>query len=153
MALADWMISQINKPSNQAAVEYPAPIGNEAVRMFYLTHIDNAQNLQEVATLVRAIGDIRRLFIYNTQKAVALRAPAPQIALAQWLFDQFNSLERQNSPLEYKLADGPENLVRVFYLTHADTPQRLQEIAVQVRTTTSVRRLFTYNAPKAMALR
>jgi hypothetical protein len=41
----------------------------------------------------------------------------------------------------------------VFDLTNTETAQRLQEIATQVRSMTEVRRLFTYNAPKAVALR
>jgi len=43
--------------------------------------------------------------------------------------------------------------VRVFFLAQADTPQRLQEIAVLVRSTTGLRRLFTYNALSAVVAR
>jgi hypothetical protein len=43
--------------------------------------------------------------------------------------------------------------VRVFFLTRAESQQRLQEIATEVRSTTEVKRIFIYNAPRAMALR
>jgi hypothetical protein len=44
-------------------------------------------------------------------------------------------------------------VVRVFYLTQSESPQRLQQIATEVRKTTAVKRIFTYNAPRAMTLR
>ncbi len=44
-------------------------------------------------------------------------------------------------------------MVRVFYLTHTGTPQRLQEIATEVRSMAQIRRLFIYNAPRALAMR
>ncbi|MGH9720246.1 MAG: hypothetical protein ACRD8O_08540 [Bryobacteraceae bacterium] len=54
---------------------------------------------------------------------------------------------------EHRLTGVGDDVVRVFYLTRAETPQRLQEIAVQLRSMTEVRRLFTYNAHRAVALR
>jgi hypothetical protein len=46
-----------------------------------------------------------------------------------------------------------EDVVRVFYLPHSGTVQHFQEIATFVRSTTQIRRAFTYNAPRALTLR
>jgi hypothetical protein len=46
-----------------------------------------------------------------------------------------------------------DEVVRVFYMANARTPQELQEIAVAVRSTTNMQRLFINNAQKAVAWR
>ena len=43
--------------------------------------------------------------------------------------------------------------MRVFYVAGAQTAQDFQAIATQVRTSAKIRRAFTYNAPRALALR
>jgi hypothetical protein len=90
-----------------------------------------------------------------------LRGTAGQIALAEWLINELDQpipeALAQQSPNPAAHEDRPsgtgDDVARVFYLTHAQTAQRLQEIATQVRSMTEVRRLFTYNAPRALALR
>ncbi len=157
IALAEWLFGELDRSKDQSPVtrEYRVPGGGEdLVRVFYLTNASTPVELQEVATLVRSMSDIRRLFTYNAPRALVVRTTSGQMALAEWLIKE---LDKSRSPKpdtsEYRLPGGGDDIVRVFYLTHAGTPQRLQEIATQVRSMTAVRRLFTYNAPKAMALR
>ncbi len=47
----------------------------------------------------------------------------------------------------------PEDTVRVYYLQHAGTVANFQQIAQFVRTTAQIRRVFTYNAPRVLAVR
>lgn len=157
IALAEWLFSELDRQPSQTSAphEYRLPgSGDDVVRVFYLAHAETALDLQEVATLVRSMGDIRRLFTYTAPRALVSRGTAGQIALAEWLITE---LDRRPSEIsvthEYRLPGSGDDVVRVFYLMHPATPQRLQEIAVQVRTTAAIRRLFTYNAPRAMALR
>src|SRR5882672_4181536 len=53
------------------------------VKVFYLKNVSTAQELQEIATDVRSICDIRRLFTYNGQMALIVRAEADRVALAE----------------------------------------------------------------------
>jgi hypothetical protein len=64
-----------------------------------------------------------------------------------------NQPPRTPAPHEYRPAGTADDVVRVFFLTHAESPQRLQQIATGVRSTTEVKRIFTYTAPRAMTLR
>ena len=160
IALADWLFNELDKPPQQtpdtATHEYKLPDSGEIVRVFYLTHTETVRDLQEVATVVRSIGTIRRMFTYNAPRAVAMRGTAEQVALAEWLFNELNQPVKQRpdaGPHEYRVPGARDDVVGVFYLTHAPTLQRFQEIATHVRSTTEVRRLFTYNAPRAVALR
>lgn len=52
-----------------------------------------------------------------------------------------------------KRRDYEDNVVKVFYLSNATSVQEFQEIATAIRTVVEVRRVFTYNAQKAMIVR
>jgi hypothetical protein len=41
----------------------------------------------------------------------------------------------------------------VLYLAHAKTTQDFQKSATAIREATQIKRVFTYNAPRAMAVR
>lgn len=111
MTLAAWLVEQLNQPANVAA---PAPheyrlLGDDVTRVFELTYPQTAQQLQEIVTLVRSVGDIPRLFLYSERRAVALHGTAEQVALAAWLVSELdkpvNGQATQNStpPHEYRL--------------------------------------------------
>ena len=158
IALAEWLFSELDRPANRQALmrEYrPSASGDDWARVFFLAHTETSQDLQEVATLVRSIADIPRLFIYTAPRAVVARGTAGQMALAEWLLKELdNPAQSQNSAIhEYRMSGTDANLVRLFYLTRAETPQRLQEIATQVRSRTEARRFFTILRQKAVVLR
>jgi general secretion pathway protein D len=56
---------------------------DQIVRVFYLKNVNTAQELQEIATDVRTVCDIRRLFTYTAQMALIVRAEADKVALAE----------------------------------------------------------------------
>ena len=80
-----------------------------------------------------------------------------QMVFAEWLVKELdqpaNQPPRTPAPHEYRPSGTVDDLVRVFFLTHAEGPQRLQQIAAEVRSTTQIKRIFTYNAPRALTLR
>ncbi len=55
------------------------------VQVFYLKNVTKVQELQEIATAVRSVTDIRRLFTYNSQNAILVRGTKDQVALAEKL--------------------------------------------------------------------
>ncbi len=57
----------------------------QVMQVFYLNNITKAQELQEVATNVRTVADIRKLFTYNAQNAIIVKAEADRVALAEKL--------------------------------------------------------------------
>jgi hypothetical protein len=80
------VIDQRHGPSPIGRHEYRLPGGgDDVVRVFYLTHAETAQRLQEIAT---SMAEIRRLFIYNAPRAMAVRGTAGQIALADRLIQE-----------------------------------------------------------------
>ena len=53
---------------------------DEVMKVFYLTNATSIQEIQEIATAVRTLGDIRRVFPLNAQKALIVRATLDQMA-------------------------------------------------------------------------
>jgi general secretion pathway protein D len=55
------------------------------VKTFYLKNLTTPQELQEVATILRAVTDIRRVFTYNAQNIVMVRGEIDKVLLAEKL--------------------------------------------------------------------
>lgn len=60
------------------------------VKVFYLRNVGTVQELNEIATVVRTLTDIRRLFPYNAQNALVARGTVDQIALAEKLIQDLD---------------------------------------------------------------
>lgn len=60
------------------------------VKVFYLQNVTTVQELQEIATNVRSVADIRRLFTYNSQNAIVVRDTADKVMLAEKLIQDLD---------------------------------------------------------------
>jgi general secretion pathway protein D len=58
---------------------------DEVVKTFYVTNATSVQEFQEIATAIRTVADIRRVFTYNAQKAMIVRGSVDAVALAEKL--------------------------------------------------------------------
>lgn len=159
--LAEWMLTELDRTSVPDSVTKEFHVsnnGDDVVRMFYLPNTATVQNFQEVATAVRTVADIRRVFTYNAARAMAVRGTADQIAAVDFMvqeLDQPANAKRTDSR-EYPMIDPQnhgETAVRVFYLPYTSTPQQFQEVATLIRTVEEIRRVYTYNAARALVLR
>ena len=166
-ALGEWLFLQLDQPANRPAIasssatyDYRASGSPEdKVRVFYLAHAETPQQIQETSTILRSIADIRRVFTYNATRAIAVRGTADQLAIAEWLIaelDQAPVTEAKAasaSSREYLMTVRPEDRVRILYPARAATPQELLQAAAAIRTQAGVRRVFTYHATQAVAVR
>ncbi len=157
-ATAEWLFNQLDqlvKPE-AAAAEFTTDSG-DLVRVFYFAQPLTNQELQEVATVVRSTGELRRLFVYSPSRAMVVRGSAADLRLAAWLFKEFD--QPSNRPgfaprvNEYRLFENEDDILQVFYLARTKTVQRLQGIATEVRTTIQIPRLFTSNLHRAIVVR
>ncbi len=55
----------------------------QVAKVFYLSNVNTAQELQEIVNAVRSIADIQRFFPYNSQNAIIAKGSADQVALAE----------------------------------------------------------------------
>ena len=56
---------------------------DEVVKTCYLTNVSTPQEMQEIATAIRGLTDLRRLFPVMSMNALIVRGPADKIALAE----------------------------------------------------------------------
>jgi len=159
IAMAEWLFNELDNPAIQTSVPHVYGVpgsDDDIVRLFYISTAPTIQDFQEISTLVRTMGNVRRVFTYNAPKALVIRGTAAQVGLAEWLVKE---LEPKASPssAEYRVVPGDqphdENVVRVLYLTHAGSVQDFQKTATQIRSATNITRMFTYNTGRALAVR
>lgn len=147
LALAEWLCNELEKPS-QGGFRVPGA-ADDVVRVFYLPYAPTPRTFQEVATMVRSIAEIRRMFTINEPRALAALGTSSQMALAEWLFGEMG---KPAAPFEYRMPEGGD-VVRVFDLPHTPTTRDLQEIVSLVRATAQFRLVFTYSETRAFAVR
>src|SRR5579863_5128018 len=58
---------------------------DDVVKIFYVTNSTSVQEFQEIATAVRTVAEIRRVFTYNAQRAMIVRDTIDKVALAEKL--------------------------------------------------------------------
>jgi len=125
-------------------------------RVLHITHAESDQQLQEIATDIRGITAIPDVSVDTAQKTLTLHGTAAQIAAAEWLLNQLDEsapTQRAENPAAHEYRLSGDDIVRVFHLANAPTPQALQEIATDVRSIANIRRLFTYTKSSAMTVR
>jgi hypothetical protein len=157
---AGWLFTQLDQAAPVASMrEYRLPAGNDnIVRVYYVTNAQTVQQFQEIATSIRTIADIRRLYTYNTQKAIVARGSSDQMSFVDWLLplmDRPVDAKPQHSVSgEYTTPDPhDEGTSRIFYVGYAPAIKDFQSLATSLRTIADIRRVYTYNAAQAMALR
>lgn len=158
---AQWLFPLLDAPNtaSMAKHEYQIPgVTDNILHLYYLQTPATTQQFQEVATAVRSIADIRRVFTYNGPKALMVRGTSDQVALADWLIGELDQPASAHTAAvhQYRMRGGftfDLSDIRVFYLTHAATVKDFQEIAVAIRSIGYIRQVFTYNQPRALIVR
>ena len=160
LAIADWVVSEVDRdtPSGTLTTQpFHDDRGRaEVVRIFALAHVNTPQQLQELTNLIRSISDLQRVFPYNALHQLVARGSAGQIAMADWLIQQLDREPGTPAP-DAGTRDIPSgykemHTAKVMYLTKAQTPQRLQEVTNQIRSTVKIQRAYPYNTLHALAL-
>jgi hypothetical protein len=140
LELAIWTLQQITGAGGDP-LRRVANSEEGSVRSFTLS-LDRAP-LQELATVVRSLTDVRRLLTMPGWGRMIVRGNAEQIRAVEWLVPAL-------------LTPGPRNYafegetIRLFDVS--GVPDRLAK-ATTIRRTTKVPRLFVMNTPPVLAVR
>jgi hypothetical protein len=165
LAAADWMIRELDQPGDAKRTDSPVHdivdtgyLPETKIRVFYLPYATTTQQFQEVATLIRTIAETRRLFTYNTRKAMIVRGDAAEMGLTDWIVHELaKPVTAETIASQTYTYSGPdrngEKSVRVFYVKDTPTVQEFQQVATQIRTEAKITRVFTYNETRALVLR
>ncbi len=136
-------------------------LGQSAVTQSATIHLANgetAQDLQEIIQTLSAVGDIRQVSIDSPKTGIAVSGTADQLAFARWLIGEFDRPPSGPVPVnsvkhEYKLQDGIDDVVRVFYLGNCESLEDIQGVMTSVRTVTDFRSVFPYSGQRALTVR
>ncbi len=79
------------------------------VKVFYLQNVTQPQDLQEMANNIRALTDIRRVFVSSAQNAIIVRGSADAVALAEKIV---NDLDRPKAEVVIDVFVMEANKVR-----------------------------------------
>ena len=151
--MAAWYVKQLDRATPPPSPQ-DYPVGNDdTVRMFFLAHVSTSQQLQEIVTNLRAIIDIKRLFIYDTLHALAVRGTGSQNAMATWLVNQLDQPIGVPSPAPNDYALSGDDVTHVFNLSNPRVPMETQEMVTLIRSVSDIQRIFTYNARKTIVVR
>ena len=100
----------------------PVLCAQDQSRVFHLHHMETAQDLNEFATMVRTVSDVRELSTDAAQKTMSVKGTASQIAIAEFLFTE---LDRQTVPdsvsQEFRVSNNADDVVHIFFLPHTAT--------------------------------
>ena len=167
MALAEWLFHELDRsatPSPAPAThEFGVPVrvpgaSDEVVKVFYLAYADK-QTLNDITMALRPLTDITRLFSCDTLRILVARGTADRTVVAEWIIhelDQPPSLIKPGTahayPLPFRLTGRSEDLVKVFYLAHADSDQVLMNMVQAIRTIAGVSRVYPIYLPRAVVL-
>ena len=152
--LADRLMSRLDRPAKaqpSAPVEIAATEG-ELVKLYYLRHMKSSEELQEVALIIRALSGVPRSITHPSRSTVIVGGPAQPLTLAAWLLAHLD-VDGEIKPDEYRVPGEEGEVVRLFSLPAALTPEQMQDVAVQLRNVTGLPRALTFNRPHILAVR
>jgi hypothetical protein len=163
--MAGWVINALDQPADALKPghqehSFPSDPRAGVAQLYFLASTDSPRGIQEIVNGTRSLADIQRCFPYNSRKVLLMRGTGDQIAFADWvlgLLDRPASSAADMTMHEYKVNTGyardTATIARVFFLNHTENPQEIQQVVNDVRTATSMQRIFPNNQAKAIAMR
>jgi hypothetical protein len=163
LAMSGWIVHALDQPAPPATTAPPlrylvAGKSDDVIRVFHLTHVSTAspQQIQEVLSTIRVVGDIQKVFNDTALEDLVVRGSANEIAFAEYLIGSLD-VERGSvtTSQEFDLQAPYRNwrVARVFYLKKMTTAQQMREILTVLRTVFGVQKVFTTTAQNAVVVR
>ena len=121
-------------------------------------HANSAQQYQEIAMVLRGVGQLPFVELMETAGRISFRGPREALPACEWLVKQLDRPRPAQLPAASAIFQGElhphgDDRFQVFHLAHAETPAQLQETAVVLRRVVLLRYVMTYNETKAVAIR
>jgi len=100
------------------------------------------------------VGEITQASLDVKAKALAVNGTPAQLAMASWIFNtMLQPAPANQATQEYRPAGSVNDVVRMVYLSHPQTPMSFQEIINAVRTIPEITKVFPYVAQNAIVMR
>ncbi len=132
-----------------------ASLTAQVERTFQFRNATAVQQVQEAATVIRSVGQIRDVTVNGSELIV--NGSKAQLDLAAWLFPQLDAV--LETPLPHKASGDflfggdQQDVVRVLRAAHAGSVQTFQAMATTIRSVTEIRQVFTDNRTSSIVMR
>jgi hypothetical protein len=166
VAFAGWLLGELDTPVQpiQTAVIHDHPVtyvparSGSLAQVFFLAHTETPLAMMEAVNLTRSMAEIQRLFPVNQHHALLMRGTPEQIAFANWILMELDKPVSKGTAatLEYKVPqslDRTSSVAHLMYLSNPHQPQAVLDLIKEIRTTTSIQRMFYDSAHNAVAMR
>jgi hypothetical protein len=152
VAFSEWILDQIQRKPDSAPHEFtvggPDPAWEREARVNFLSNMTAPQQMQELLTVLRTVGDIQKIFSYSTLHALVLRSAGSELQRAEWLIQQ---LDQTSGPASFTAPSG-DDVTRVFRLRNA-TLQGIQAAVTGIRPDLNIKKIFATTAPATIVVR
>jgi hypothetical protein len=158
IAVAQWIVDGLDQPvtpdatnkqiRDTAVRSYTVPgAKDDVLRIFYLSNVETPQNVQELITALRTVGQIKYIYNYTPLHALTVRGTADEIAMSAWMIDEIDQPPnvRTEGIHQFQSSDPKFPLVRAFYLAHR-TQKDIQETLTSLRRDAHIQRAFSHTA-------
>jgi hypothetical protein len=140
-----------------ASVAFAQSAPDAGTRTFYFQNITTVSGAQQVANTIRTVVQSPGVSLDSSGKSLTVSGAAAEVAMAAWLFQKLDNLPAEGaaSPSfsEYPAPGTDADVMRVYRLANALTPQGLGEITNAIRTTEQLQYLMPCAASGALAMR
>jgi hypothetical protein len=156
--MAEWLLQQLDKTPGKTQSETPefhSTKKDDNLAVFYLAHVKGPRGIQEALTVLRTVADVQKVFAYSALNALAVRAPAGQMALAKWMIQAMDKDAgvREANGSQFLIEGVRDPIVRVYYLANAATIDDMNRMLTAVRTTGGIMKTFTLTANRTIFIR
>jgi hypothetical protein len=120
-----------------------AVFGQDLSRTFQLKNNSTTRGLQEIATTLRTVFDVKQLSVDPAVATITIAGNADQIALAEWLLPKLDAIPGSSpAPQKYFFAGNSNDVVEVAAVKNAQTVVFLQEMLTTLRTVADIQKIY-----------
>jgi hypothetical protein len=161
IAFAEWIIDQLNQSMQQKPDATPREftVGGpdfkgmgHGARLNFLSNRTSPRQMQELLTVLRAVGDVQKVFSYTASHALILRTGDSDLQRAEWMIQQLDLPAGPSAGAAMFTASSGDDVTRIFHLRNAD-PQWLQTSIPSMRSELKIGKIFATTAPANIVVR
>jgi hypothetical protein len=164
VAAAEWIVQQVSPRGGQIPTGNSPPypmcplhpdrgIEPEEIRVVRMDPKTTDSDLLSMATAIRAVADLERLFPLSAGKALIARAPRSQVAVAEWLVHDLATPYDAAAVHQTTMPGLIDGVVRLFPLAAQTRDTDVVALLTQIRIRTNIERLYPFSHPPAVVLR
>lgn len=129
-------------------------IGTDDIVMVYgLAHTDGAVGIQEMMANLRSVLDIQRIFPVTAPNLLAVRCRADQLQMVKWLIPELDKQTANPSGNEAHVPGSNDDVVHVFYLSHATSRTALSSLVNDMHRTAHIVKAYGRTTPPTIVVR